>query len=108
MLLPSVQIACSGPGVIEAIVESVRLGYLHAAFAVLVSAGLLLWHWRRGGLPWMALPAGLLLVHPAWTVSVMGGDCGYARRAWSLYFSVAFAVLLAVQLYARRPHPRGA
>jgi len=73
--------ACSGPGAGKAMAESVAIGYIHARVAaamLLASLVVCAGAQRLWGVP--AVLAGLLALHPAWTVSILRGDCGFMRR----------------------------
>src|SRR5262245_62108622 len=107
--------ACSGPGAPAAIARSVEIGYTHAGIAggLLLASVALLAVARRG---W-ALPAillGLLIIHPAWTISVIEGDCGYLRRDGSWVVTVAGGltvlcqVAFSVWVIVRRARPGAA
>lgn len=67
--------ACSGPGAGEAIAQSIEIGYTHAMGGLLIiSLGLLALGPRWWPIP--ALLVSLLVLHPAWTISAISGDCG--------------------------------
>jgi hypothetical protein len=88
-------LACTSP---EAIGLSITLGYIALAFglvAALIACVISVWHRSFVWLPFFAV---LLALHPAWTIGVMGGDCGYTRRFLSVVVGLAFLALLAVQL----------
>lgn len=72
-------LACSGPGVGQAIARSVAIGYVSA----LAVAFLTIWLFRlrgRTGRDWPAYwSLGLLAVHPAWTIGADRGDCGMMK-----------------------------
>lgn len=88
----------------EEIGLSLTIGHYAAGFAFVVTLTLLILNWRRRDFRWLLLCAALLVVHPAWTMSVYMGDCGYARRFFSVAISVVFAAMLLCQLF--RPQLR--
>jgi len=80
-------LACSGPGAGRAIADAMRFGYISAGitFALLGATASLYLFVRRN--PWAAiLNLSPMVIHPAWTVSAIGGDCGtlkvFASHAW--------------------------
>ena len=87
---------CSGPGAGQAIAEAIRYGYFAAipTFFFLAAAAL-----THHGLHKKVVVASCfmlpLLIHPAWTVSARGGDCGMMKTMLSSGF-VALAILLLV------------
>ena len=102
-------LACSGPGALRVIAESIRIGYYNAAFVGLAAAaGVLLHliHWRRGGwafaIAYLLFGTLLLLWHPAWTVSAYHGDCGDAKRFYSYIVSAVAAAPFIIEFYAAR------
>lgn len=107
--------ACSGPGAPAAIARSVEIGYTHAGIAGgLLLASVALLAVARRGWAFPAILLGLLVIHPAWTISVIDGDCGYLRRdaswvvtvvgALTIFFQVAFSAWVIV----RRAQPDAA
>ena len=62
----------------------------------------LILNWRRGDFRWLPVYGVLLLLHPAWTMSVYMGDCGYAKRFMSVAVSVVFVALLLCQIFGPR------
>jgi hypothetical protein len=90
--------ACSGPNAPAFIARSIEIGYLHAlAISSLLVASLLLSLIVTGRwLPSIALSV-LLILHPAWTVSAVHGDCGYFKRDASLAVTILGCCLVALQ-----------
>ena len=91
--------ACSGPGAGATIARNIELGYTNAAVAgglLLVSLAVAALGTRRWVAP--AVLAGLVALHPAWTISAISGDCGFFKRDASLVFTVAGAITLCWQL----------
>src|SRR5205823_4373781 len=101
-VLPRV-FACLSP---EEIAVSLKIGSCAAGFAVAATFILLFLNWRRRDFRWALLCGALLLVHPAWTMSVYTGDCGYARRFFSVAISVVFAAILLCQIFRPQLHIR--
>ena len=103
--------ACSGPGAIAEIQRNIAIGSAHAGIVgalLLASLGLGLATRRWLG---TAICAGLLALHPAWTVSALDGDCGDTKRwlSWAFSgFALAVVVWQAVQVARRRRGPRAA
>jgi len=97
--------ACSGPGAGEAIAVSILIGYRHAALAaVLLGLGLLLLALSPKRWLFPAILGALLLLHPAWTVSAIHGDCGFMKRDASRVFTAVSCAALGLQalLVARK------
>ena len=93
-------LACSGPGAGAAIAKNTANRYAHAAVAgglLLTSALVLVLGSRRWLVP--AILLGLLILHPAWTISGLGiGDCGMLRRDVSWLFTGLGVVALGWQV----------
>ena len=102
--------ACSGPGAGEAIAESIRTAEIHAAIvAILLLAALsIALRVRARTVPWILV--GLLVIHPAWTIDAIRGDCGMIKRAASwVVTGIASAAMLpqiGIALGACRGPPR--
>jgi hypothetical protein len=91
--------ACSGPGAASAMLRSTEYGYDHAAYVVgllVLSLALSLVADRRRFLPFVV--AALLLLHPAWTFSAYGGDCGYSKMTWAFAFTIMAASIVVLQI----------
>lgn len=79
--------ACKGLGVLERMdaQEQTSAAYSRIHLAVFVIALALLAlrkiSWRTA-----ALVGALLLIHPSWTMSSYGGDCGYVKRDMTMLF----------------------
>ncbi len=91
--------ACSGPGAPHAIARNIEIGYTHAAIAaglllasVVLFAGLT--HYRI----WSILSAAFVILHPAWTVSAIHGDCGEMKHDLSWVFTILAEVVIAGQI----------
>ena len=101
MNITSALLACLSP---EEIGISMAVGQYAAAFAIVATVILLIVNWRRRDFRWLPVYGALLLIHPAWTMSVYLGDCGYAKRFMSVAVSLVFAVVLLCQIF--RPQLR--
>lgn len=80
--------ACSGPGAGATIARSIEIGNTHAVVAgglFLASLAVVALGRRRWAVP-TAL-AGLVALHPAWTIDAISGDCGYLKRDASWVFT---------------------
>lgn len=88
-------LACLSP---EEIRTSIHIGYYAAAFAISLTCALLLLSWHQRNFAWLPLYASLLLLHPAWTIGANTGDCGYAKRFFSIAASIVLVALLVCQI----------
>jgi hypothetical protein len=89
-------LACLSP---EEMRLSFYIGYYAAAFCAGVTLALLLLSWRQRSFASLPLYASLLLLHPAWTMDVFSGDCGFAKRFFSVAVSVLLVALLVLQVF---------
>jgi len=101
-------IACSGPDAGATIARNADIGNINGGVAVgicLCSIALYTL-WRRGwGFP--AAQVAIASFHPAWTISAIGGDCGYLLRDASyVATTVAGLVLIAPGAYSARTYFR--
>ncbi|MDQ2868048.1 MAG: hypothetical protein M3R59_06505 [Verrucomicrobiota bacterium] len=55
---------------------------------------------RRHDYRWLPFYAAVLLIHPAWTVSVRNGDCGLAKRFLAVVASLLILAALSMQISA--------
>jgi hypothetical protein len=78
---------------------SVYIGYYAAAFCAGVALALSLLSWRQRSFASLPLYASLLLLHPAWTMDVFSGDCGYAKRFFSVAVALLLVALLVLQIF---------
>ena len=96
-------LACSGPGAAATIQQSITIGYFCAAFGGVITLALAFDAWRvrdwRFTLP---IAAVMLLVHPAWTVSAVHGDCGFFKRDVSYFFTAIYVALMIYQYVISR------
>jgi hypothetical protein len=101
--------ACSGPGAGETIARNIAIGYTHAAIdGGLLALSLGLWWFVSRQRVFPAICAALVLLHPAWTVSAIGGDCGYLKRDLSWVFTgIAVLSLVGQAAWAVRVRWRG-
>jgi hypothetical protein len=92
-------IACSGPGAMRVIQENIlyarEQALLVGALAVL-SGGFWLLCRRIKALP--ILVTSLLLVHPAWTVSAVKGDCGFSKASIATSYTILALISVASQM----------
>lgn len=96
-----VVLACSGPGAAALIQENIVTGYFCAAIGgvITLALGFDAWRTRR----WrFAFPVAtvMLLMHPAWTVSAIHGDCGFFKRDVSYVFTAVYLGLLIYRCLA--------
>jgi len=90
--------ACSGPGAMATIARNAEIGRQHAAIVgglLILSAAVYLLTRRRCGFPAAVLL--LFALHPAWTIGVRSGDCGYLVADSSPYISTLAGLILATQ-----------
>lgn len=90
--------ACSGPGAAATIQQSITIGYFCAAIGGVITAavGFDAWSTRRWRFT-LPVAAVMLLIHPAWTVSAIHGDCGFFKRDVSYFFTAAYFALMIYQ-----------
>jgi len=92
-------LACSGPGAPATIGRNILFSFSQAlVVGLLFWASLVLWRWS--GRPRRAFPAlclALLVLHPAWTVNAVSGDCGYFKAGTSVVISGAAVILVSLQ-----------
>lgn len=103
-MIPSLFIlACSGPGAGAAIQQAITFGYFCAAAGGVVTVALayVAMRMRRFSFP-LPVAAVMLLIHPAWTVSAIHGDCGGLKNLTSMIFSVVYLGLLIFQHVASK------
>jgi len=91
-------LACSGPGAAATIQQNITIGYFCAATGGVITLALAYDAWRmrrwRFVLP---VAAVMLLIHPAWTVSAIHGDCGFFKRDVSYFFTAIYFALMIYQ-----------
>jgi len=97
----AIVLACSGPGAGRIISESIRIAHYCAAFGFLVLLVIFYFQRFRAGRMWpLSVSIALLVIHPAWTVSAVSGDCGDSKREASYFVSFLLVGLLLYQIYA--------
>jgi hypothetical protein len=105
-------LACSGPGAMTTIRNSQLIGLtLGGTSLAIVAVASIFLHLRLAGrgIPWIVAP---LVLHPAWWMSAVRGDCGYGLRTWSfvattwIAIAVALAILWSDLVKARRKKRR--
>jgi hypothetical protein len=96
-------LACSGPGAMKAIADSIATGNLLALIGGVLVAGVAIhalvtnsWYFPT----WMSI--GLMILHPAWTVSAIQGDCGWQKVVCSYGVTGLLAVLGMIQAFLVR------
>jgi hypothetical protein len=96
-------LACSGPGAMTVIQQSITIGYFCAAFGGVATLALA-YDFLRTRRVRFTLPVAslLMLVHPAWTVSATRGDCGFFKRDVSYVLTAIFIGLLFYQYVVSR------
>jgi hypothetical protein len=96
-------LACSGPEAGVSIYAAILTGYLSAAGGVVtvLALGIDAWRCRRVRVP-LQLACLLILIHPAWTISAIQGDCGGQKKVASWICTVAFVGLAAIQYLISR------
>jgi hypothetical protein len=102
-------LACSGPGAFIAIRQNITIGYFAAAIGAVVVLAIAYDALRTRRLR-LTLPSAalMLLIHPAWTISAVHGDCGYSKRDASYFFTAVYLLLLFYQfLVSPRRSPEG-
>lgn len=93
--------ACSGPGAPTAIARSIGVGYAAFCLAALFAIPVMLLRFSRLGTSPLSLwPLLLLLIHPAWTVSATGGDCGMMLQGTAIFASAIWLPLGLWQVIA--------
>lgn len=91
-------LACSGPGAGAAIyLNTVYSQLLAAVTGLMLYASMRRWFKTKGRGTYPAVFAFLLLLHPAWTVSAISGDCGHAKFETSVLVTIIGAVCLVAQ-----------
>lgn len=83
-------------------VTSEIVAYSAGFFAVGVALAAVFFKPLSRDVTWYWLYAPLLLLHPAWMMTVQGTDCGLAKR----FFSVAASLLLVAILWFQVFRPR--
>lgn len=101
MLAAALASACSGPRVQERIERAYEFATRQAVvMGVIAAASLALWLIlpRRFPIPPPFILLGMVALHPAWTISAAGGDCGESKVSAALLGSVVAVALVFVQL----------
>jgi hypothetical protein len=99
--------ACSGPGAGAAISWSIKVGYIQAAVVggmLLASLFVFTIGVRRTAVS-PAVLVGLLVLHPAWTVSAIRGDCGELKVLASCAFTCFGGAALGYQVFRSMRKP---
>jgi hypothetical protein len=91
--------ACSGPHAGELISKSIAFGFEQAVVVgILFMVSMALYRLSMRALYFPSLLLGLLVLHPAWTVSAISGDCGILKRGASEVVTAIAIIILGVQL----------
>jgi hypothetical protein len=100
-------LACSGPGAGNVIADNIHTGYIHAGYAgMMLLASIILCFLGPRSLRIPAALLFLLVLHPAWTISAMGGDCGFMKRNASWVFTATGMVVVVWQTGKLLAHHR--
>jgi hypothetical protein len=91
----NMRLACLSP---EEMQISVVVGQVAAGFGIVATLVGLAVSLHRRDFTWLPFYVLLLAFHPAWTISILRGDCGDARRFLSGVASLVFLMLLLVQI----------
>lgn len=89
---------CSGPGAGFAIKQNTIYAQMHAAFVGALTAGSIVGAFKRSHWGFVIALAFFLLIHPAWTMSALRGDCGYGKVGTSVLLSFLAAAVYAGHL----------
>jgi len=99
-------LACKGPWAALSIEQSTMVGYYCAAAAGVVTVSLFREALRGYRLRWkLTLAVGLLIIHPAWTISAEIGDCGAFRLQTSTVVTAIYLGMLIHQYFAPKSSP---
>ncbi len=78
---------------------SIHISHVAAAFAIGATLGAIVLSWHQRRFDWLSFYGVLVILHPAWTMEAMGGDCGYAKRFFSVAASLLCAALILCQAF---------
>ena len=111
--LPSVTFACSGPGAAALIKANTVTGFTHAAFGFILLLATVAYYFlrKKKGLLIVVFSVAVLVVHPAWTIGAMLGDCGMYMVSAAKYSTGALGAGFLLQLllwFVWRLNQRGA
>jgi hypothetical protein len=97
----SVTYACSGPGAMAFIEANSITALIYATFGfILVLATVTFYSLRKKkGLPIVCFSVAVLVVHPAWTISAMIGDCGMSKVSMAKYATGALGAGFLLQSF---------
>lgn len=92
-------VACSGPGAGQTIHNNIVYAqYQFLVVAMLALASILFWLGTRRQRGLMLTEIVLMIIHPAWTISALHGDCGYLKAYVATGFTVLAATCFALQV----------
>jgi len=80
-------------------ITSDEIRYCAGGFGIGVTLALVLVSWHRRSFAWAPLYVPLLLLHPAWIMSLRAGDCGMGMRFLSVSSSLILAAMLICQIF---------
>jgi hypothetical protein len=78
---------------------SEQVGWYAITFCVAVTIALVALTVQQRNYAWLPIYGTLLVLHPAWTVSVMSGDCGLGRRFDAGVFCLLFLAVLLFHIF---------
>src|SRR5437763_16356020 len=84
-------LACLSPGTMHISTQTANYA---AGFCIAITIALLFLNAPKRNFSWMPMYGLLLLLHPAWTMSVYRGDCGFEKRFYSGVVSLIFAAMI--------------
>ncbi len=80
-------------------ITSDEIRYCAGGFGIAITLASILVSWQKRSFTWAPLYGSLLLLHPAWWMSLDAGDCGLAMRFLSVCASLTLAAILSCQIF---------
>jgi hypothetical protein len=80
-------------------ITSEQIRYCTAGFGIAITLASILVSWHKRSFTWAPLCGFLILLHPAWTMSLEAGDCGLRMRFLSVATSLVMATILTFQIF---------
>ncbi|MCW8129462.1 MAG: hypothetical protein KIS92_03680 [Planctomycetota bacterium] len=100
----SLLLACSGKGAQAAISQHIGLSLAGAGIGLAIIGYLAIEHFLYKKKDWtLAAALVLIVLHPAWWISAMHGDCGYTKFYASSVFVLLFIALALRASFRKRP-----
>ena len=98
--LPGVTFACSGPGAAAFIEANTITAFTYAAFGLILLLATVTFYFlrKKKGLLIVGISLAVLVVHPAWTIGAMIGDCGMSMVSMARYATGALGAGFLLQL----------